>query len=822
MTKYLTPLLLLFFFTAPVFAGPRLVLSTPDLAPESQIDFVFDLPMVPTSELGKVQENSFVVIQPELHGTLTWKAQNIAQLTLTQAPRIATRYTFSIPAGRNHLDQSPVPVGKFATASSEAFRVMTARTGNRWVLDYSPATSPWTLAFNDAVDLTIVAPFIEFVSGSGQRVAAKVEFPAVQEGGSSGWVRQFGAWASRFPNSQSPLVLPDQTMPNVIEASPVSPLPVGDGWTLCVYKGLPNRSASAVITEVLTYSIGDVKPFKVTEIHSRVQMDQPREVLIKFSQSLPKTLPDDFVRTCIEISPNAENLHAEVDGDSIVLSGNFIQSNYYRVGVKPPLVSRAGIRLEGEFAKKIKFEHFMPQVAFPSEDNGQLSSGSRQYRMLTLNLASAHVRVKKLTGLDLIRAFQGYRNFTGKGPDRESIEPTAPIPFGLVLGQLVMEREIPLSNPLDTSKMVTFDWDEDLPKGMRCGEFFVEAAGKGAGGCGGPLRPTAQALVQLTDIGLAWKLTEKEAMVYAFSCNTGAPLPKVKLQLYGEEATALQAAVTDASGLATLPRSALARHLHATLGDDSYITAFDSTLETVGLWHFPIRYSWNKAPTRSRQAFLFTDRSVYRPGETMHLKGMVRMQNGNAIEAAESGSARVVIMDPTEKEIHTSPVTLSASGSFDLTYTLPQGQTGSHMIRFEYPEEIARAEASADWSVREPLMDSAHFEIPLRVEEFRRNAFEIAQVLAEPPIGSVRISSELTASYYQGQPVAAGKVSYFSRITAKNPYPERFRDFLFGNHRTDDWGYWYHYFGYNSDAGEAAHPDQFKGELPLGADGKAK
>ena len=52
------------------------------------------------------------------------------------------------------------------------------------------------------------------------------------------------------------------------------------------------------------------------------------------------------------------------------------------------------------------------------------------------------------------------------------------------------------------------------------------------------------------------------------------------------------------------------------------------------------------------------------------------------------------------------------------------------------------------------------------------------------------------AKYYQGQPVAAGSVKHYSRITTQNPYPERFRDFLFGNHRTYDWGYWYHYFGY--------------------------
>ncbi|HEX7261566.1 MAG TPA: MG2 domain-containing protein, partial [Luteolibacter sp.] len=331
---------------------------------------------------------------------------------------------------------------------------------------------------------------------------------------------------------------------------------------------------------------------------------------------------------------------------------------------------------------------------------------------------------------------------------------------------------------------------------------------------------------------LAWKLTAKEAFIYAFSCDTGAPLPGVKIEVFGEDAVSLQSATTDASGIAALPRVDAARHLHATLADDSYLTAFDSTLDTVGLWHFPVRYSWNKSAETARKAFLFTDRSLYRPGETVRLKGIVRNQRGNAIERSKPSPTRLVIVDPTDKEIHSSPVTLSESGAFDFTYTLPPGKTGTHTIRLEYPEELAKAEAlennedGGNWEQQEAIVASARFELPLRVEEFRRNAFEIGQTIAPPAPGATTVTADLTAKYYQGQPVAAGKVKHFSRVTVKNPYPERFRDFLFGNHRHDDWGYWYHYFGYRSDDEEADEDpgtaaSQIQGETQLSADGTA-
>ena len=57
------------------------------------------------------------------------------------------------------------------------------------------------------------------------------------------------------------------------------------------------------------------------------------------------------------------------------------------------------------------------------------------------------------------------------------------------------------------------------------------------------------------------------------------------------------------------------------------------------------------------------------------------------------GNTRMVIIDPTEKELHTGDVTVSENGSFDFTYTLPEGKTGEHVIRLEYPDELAAAEA---------------------------------------------------------------------------------------------------------------------------------
>ena len=68
-------------------------------------------------------------------------------------------------------------------------------------------------------------------------------------------------------------------------------------------------------------------------------------------------------------------------------------------------------------------------------------------------------------------------------------------------------------------------------------------------------------------------------------------------------------------------------------------------------------------------------------------------------------------------------------------------------------------------------------------------------------------------------------MKYYSRITSNNPYPDRFRDFLFGNHRSYDWGYWYHYFNYQTgnegNDNSTSHTTQHQGDAQLSADGTA-
>ncbi|NJM36442.1 MAG: hypothetical protein HC845_00380 [Akkermansiaceae bacterium] len=242
-----------------VSAAPRLVVSTPSLIPESQIDLVFDSPVVPTTELGKTVDNTWLEIKPAIPGKLIWKAQNIAQFIPAQVPNISTSYQFSIPSGRKHLDQSPIPAKAIETLETDEFKIITATSPNRYSNEYVPATGQWVIAFNDAVDPTAAAGFISFGSKQGQRVAAKLEHATIA---SSSYLSNYKPWSERFPNIVVPEKTPASIATNIIIATPISPLPVGDEWSISLLAGLPNTSSTARTKSDSNYSIGKIEPLR--------------------------------------------------------------------------------------------------------------------------------------------------------------------------------------------------------------------------------------------------------------------------------------------------------------------------------------------------------------------------------------------------------------------------------------------------------------------------------------------------------------------------------------------------------------------------------
>ena len=146
----------------------------------------------------------------------------------------------------------------------------------------------------------------------------------------------------------------------------------------------------------------------------------------------------------------------------------------------------------------------------------------------------------------------------------------------------------------------------------------------------------SQTLVQLTDIGLAWKWAGSTGTVFAFSHSTGQPLAGVALQTWTEDGDAVEQQTTGADGTAKL-KLEKTQWLTAQKDGDLHGVAWHSDMGHLNMWSFDLPYT-GSAPDKSwREMLMFTERPVYQPGETVFFKAISRMQNTAGLEMPPAG-----------------------------------------------------------------------------------------------------------------------------------------------------------------------------------------
>lgn len=234
--------------------------------------------------------------------------------------------------------------------------------------------------------------------------------------------------------------------------------------------------------------------------------------------------------------------------------------------------------------------------------------------------------------------------------------------------------------------------------------------------------------------------------------QSGHPVPGAELVTYVEMGGGyrpMQTYSTDAQGTLLLdirkPQSMLYR----------VRTPQDDAMPVSSLWANGCR----QAPeTRSKEQLqLFTDRSLYRPGQAVYVSGLAYQQLHDATQVWPDRSYIVTLMDVNGSEVGRQTVTTNSFGSFQTQFTLPStGLTG----RFTLKAVNASSGAVASEGVR--------VSTDIRVEAYKRPTFEVT---FEPVKESYQVGDSLrlkgVARTFSGAPVQQAKVRYVvSRSTS--------------------------------------------------------
>ncbi len=245
----------------------------------------------------------------------------------------------------------------------------------------------------------------------------------------------------------------------------------------------------------------------------------------------------------------------------------------------------------------------------------------------------------------------------------------------------------------------------------------------------------------VSDLGFMQRTSEANFQnLYVLNRETGIPQTKAKVAVYqnkwsgnGYNLVLKNTLFSDKNGFCKIPFSNNygENTIFIQFGKDKY---FSSTSYSYFNENKPYK---NEKP----QLKLFTDRSLFRPGQTVYFKGIAYFANKNQNEVQKSASYEVTLYDANHQKVSSKTFKTNEFGSFAGEFVLPEGGLNGAF----------RLQAGQTSTI-------------IYVEEYKRPTFEVT---IDKPSSEIRFGSKVIVSgnvkAFAGYNIGDAKVKY--RVT---------------------------------------------------------
>ncbi|MBW8686562.1 alpha-2-macroglobulin family protein [Chitinophaga rhizophila] len=241
---------------------------------------------------------------------------------------------------------------------------------------------------------------------------------------------------------------------------------------------------------------------------------------------------------------------------------------------------------------------------------------------------------------------------------------------------------------------------------------------------------------------------------YTLHRQSGQPLPNTKLNVWSfnddgkkEKLQLVQTYTTDKEGKIDVKWSNLRQDVKL-----EWISGNDQLYLDDHKYVYNYKYQQeSEGQEENYKSFLFTDRAIYRPGQTMHFKGIMLSKNGKGATIVADKAAVVLLKDTEGQTIEEIRLTTNEFGAFSGRFTLPSNRL------------------NGEFSIEETNTDA---EVSFSVEEYKRPKFyvEFAPVRGTYRVNdSVKVTAKAIA--YAGNNITGAKVEYRIVRNTRFPYP---------------------------------------------------
>ncbi|WP_077923083.1 alpha-2-macroglobulin [Spirosoma sp. 209] len=384
------------------------------------------------------------------------------------------------------------------------------------------------------------------------------------------------------------------------------------------------------------------------------------------------------------IQPQVETT-AELTENGFIIRGNFTETDTYVLTLTDQIRGTLGTRLSEPVTKDLFFGKMPASIAFASQKALYLSSkGSRNVGLNIVNVPKVQVKIAKLYENNLLNYFRSYRyeQYAEKGDG--SWGPTGSYSYNgddendlsqVLVSKTVDTEDLPKVRGVSALNIALPDQNNNFK-----GVYLVSVGSKDEA----YLQSTQ--LVSVSDIGLVAHQTDTDVLVWANSIRTAEPLQNVEVTLVSSNNQSVYTLTTDGSGFArfekvdekapgfTIRMITARTDSKATDGGDfNFLFLPDAQVETS---RFEVE--GKRDNPSGFDAFVYGDRDIYRPGETIHINTLVRSLAWQSV-----GEIPVLIrlLAPNGREVRAFRKTTNAQGAVSTDIPLdPAAVTGSYTI----------------------------------------------------------------------------------------------------------------------------------------------
>ncbi|HUS15344.1 MAG TPA: Ig-like domain-containing protein, partial [Chloroflexia bacterium] len=183
--------------------------------------------------------------------------------------------------------------------------------------------------------------------------------------------------------------------------------------------------------------------------------------------------------------------------------------------------------------------------------------------------------------------------------------------------------------------------------------------------------------VVVGNAGLVMKRGGDDVLVWGTDMGTGKPLSGRTVRVLAGD---IEAPITlDANGIGRLSRDWGDNSQQRVILDDGTDAAMVSSSwnDDIGPWNFDLSFKDRRYNSGSA---IYTDRPIYRAGQTVYFKGITRKDDDGRY-SIPGQPVSVVVNDTEGREVYSATLPLSPFGTFTAQYQLPEyAPTGTYYI----------------------------------------------------------------------------------------------------------------------------------------------